>query len=120
MEDALDRAEAKLSYPMFVKPSRAGSSVGVSKAEDREALSKALSKAAEHDRNILVEETIVGREVECAVLGGKEIKASGVGEFWPLPISMIMMPNITNRNSKTLIGILRCRRRRERRSGNPR
>ena len=46
MEDALDRAEAKLSYPMFVKPSRAGSSVGVSKAEDREALSKALSKAA--------------------------------------------------------------------------
>ena len=81
MEDTLDRAEAKLSYPMFVKPSRAGSSVGVSKAEDREALSKALSKAAEHDRNILVEETIVGREVECAVLGGKEIKASGVGEI---------------------------------------
>lgn len=60
MEDALDRAEAKLSYPMFVKPSRAGSSVGVSKAEDREGLSKALLKAAEHDRNILVEETIVG------------------------------------------------------------
>ena len=103
MEDALDRAEAKLSYPMFVKPSRAGSSVGVSKAEDREALSKALSKAAEHDRNILVEETIVGREVECAVLGGKEIKASGVGEILAAADFYDYDAKYNNQESKTLI-----------------
>ena len=99
MEDALDRAEAKLSYPMFVKPSRAGSSVGVSKAEDREA----LSKAAEHDRNILVEETIVGREVECAVLGGKEIKASGVGEILAAADFYDYDAKYNNQESKTLI-----------------
>lgn len=104
MEDALDRAEAKLSYPMFVKPSRAGSSVGVSKAEDREGLSKALLKAAEHDRNILVEETIVGREVECAVLGGKEIKASGVGEILAAADFYDYDAKYNNEESKTLIG----------------
>ena len=103
MEDALDRAEAKLSYPMFVKPSRAGSSVGVSKAEDREGLSKALLKAAEHDRNILVEETIVGREVECAVLGGKEIKASGVGEILAAADFYDYDAKYNNEESKTLI-----------------
>ena len=88
---------------MFVKPSRAGSSVGVSKAEDREALSKALSKAAEHDRNILVEETIVGREVECAVLGGKEIKASGVGEILAAADFYDYDAKYNNQESKTLI-----------------
>lgn len=103
MEDALDRAEAKLSYPMFVKPSRAGSSVGVSKAEDRAELSKALLKAAEHDRNILVEETIVGREVECAVLGGKEVKASGVGEILAAADFYDYDAKYNNEESKTLI-----------------
>lgn len=80
MEEVLDRVEAKLAYPVFVKPSRAGSSRGVSKAEDREELRSALLLAAENDTKILVEETIRGRELECAVLGGSEPKASGVGE----------------------------------------
>ena len=75
--------EEKLSYPVFVKPSNAGSSKGVSKAEDRDGLKKALTEAARHDRKILVEETIVGHEVECAVFGGGRtpVKASGVGEI---------------------------------------
>lgn len=103
MEDALDRAEAKLSYPMFVKPSRAGSSVGVSKAENREELAAALVKAAEHDRNILVEETIVGREVECAVLGGKEVKASGVGEILAAADFYDYDAKYNNEESKTVI-----------------
>lgn len=103
MEDALDRAEAKLSYPMFVKPSRAGSSVGVSKAEDRAELSEALIKAAEHDRNILVEETIVGREVECAVLGGKDVKASGVGEILAAADFYDYDAKYNNEESETLI-----------------
>ncbi|MBE5907050.1 MAG: D-alanine--D-alanine ligase [Lachnospiraceae bacterium] len=81
MEDVLNRVEAKLSYPVFVKPSNAGSSCGVTKAENRVALKDSLLLAAQHDRKILVEETIVGRELECAVLGNQEVQASGVGEI---------------------------------------
>ena len=77
----LDRIEKKLSYPVFVKPSCAGSSVGVNKAEDRKSLERALYEASIHDSKILVEETIRGREIECAVLGGEDAKASGVGEI---------------------------------------
>ncbi|MBQ9887215.1 MAG: D-alanine--D-alanine ligase [Lachnospiraceae bacterium] len=80
--DAVVKAiEAKLSYPVFVKPCNAGSSRGVSKAKNADMLKKGLKIAAEHDRKILVEETITGREIECAVLGGSEVKASGVGEI---------------------------------------
>ncbi|MBQ6549968.1 MAG: D-alanine--D-alanine ligase [Lachnospiraceae bacterium] len=81
IEEVDERIEAKLSYPMFVKPSCAGSSVGVSKAENRKELEKALYNAAIHDSKILVEETIVGREIECAILGGEEVEASGTGEI---------------------------------------
>lgn len=79
-EAVAKRVEAALSYPVFVKPSCAGSSKGVSKAGSREELFAALAEAAKHDRKILVEETLIGREIECAVLGGKEVQASGVGE----------------------------------------
>lgn len=82
MEDAVRRVEKRFSYPVFIKPSNAGSSRGVSKAENREQLEKGLTEAALHDRKILVEETIVGHEIECAVFGnGKDpVIASGVGE----------------------------------------
>ncbi len=82
MEAAENKVEARLSYPVFVKPSNAGSSRGVSKAENREELAAALKEAARHDSKILVEETIVGHEVECAVFGGGKtpVRASGVGE----------------------------------------
>lgn len=81
IDQVIAKTEQKLTYPVFVKPSCAGSSCGVSKADNREELEKALRLAAEHDRKILVEEAIVGREIECAVLGGEEAKASGVGEI---------------------------------------
>ena len=81
MDKVVAEVESKLAYPVFVKPSCAGSSNGVSKAKDRDGLVKALLLAAEHDSKILVEETIVGREVECAVLGNDEVKASGIGEI---------------------------------------
>ena len=80
MDKVVAKVEASLSYPVFVKPSNAGSSVGVSKAYNREELIDALNLAAIHDKKILVEETIIGRELECAVLGSSDIKASGVGE----------------------------------------
>lgn len=83
MDAAADKIEARLDYPVFVKPSNAGSSRGVSKARDRASLAAALTEAARHDRKILVEETIVGREIECAVFGGglRPVEASGVGEI---------------------------------------
>lgn len=67
------RAEGRLSYPMFVKPARAGSSVGISKAKSREALLAALDVAFAEDEKILIEETIVGREIEIAVLEEKGV-----------------------------------------------
>ena len=80
MDACVRRVEEKLSYPVFVKPSKAGSSQGVSKALDRAQLEAGLLEAVRHDCKILVEETIVGREIECAVLGGYAPKASNVGE----------------------------------------
>lgn len=83
MAGIVKQIEEKFAYPVFVKPSNAGSSRGVSKAENREELVAGLHEAAHHDRKILVEETIVGHEVECAVLGGgqKPVQSSGVGEI---------------------------------------
>ena len=81
MDEVADRIENELSYPIFIKPANAGSSRGITKAHDRAELIKGLKLAGSHDRKILAEETIVGREVECAVLGGAEPKVSGVGEI---------------------------------------
>lgn len=80
MDEVVKRVEDNFSYPVFVKPSNAGSSQGVSKAHNRDELEKALILAAEHDHKILVEETIEGREIECGVLSENGITASGVGE----------------------------------------
>ena len=75
--------EKLLTYPCFVKPSNAGSSVGVSKAHDRSELVAAMIKAARFDRRVLVEEFIDGREIECAVLGNDDPIASIAGEIIP-------------------------------------
>lgn len=80
-EAVMDRIEKNLPYPVFVKPSKAGSSVGVSRASDRSELKAALDKAAGVDDEILVEEAIDGREIECGVLGRTDdVKSSCVGE----------------------------------------
>ena len=80
-ENILDRLEERFSYPMFVKPAGTGSSVGVSKAADRDALLKALENAAAFDEKVLVEEFIHGREVEVAVMGNGNPVASVCGEI---------------------------------------
>ena len=84
MNKVVSKVEAKLSYPVFIKPSRAGSSCGVTKALDRFQLMKGIVKALEYDSMVLVEEYILGHEVECAVFGGGQEKpvASGVGEIF--------------------------------------
>ena len=73
--------EARFAYPMFVKPAGTGSSVGVSKAGNREKLKAAITAAAKFDSKILVEEFIKGKEIEVAVLGNAEPVASVCGEI---------------------------------------
>ena len=68
-EAALTKVEA-LRYPVFVKPARAGSSFGISKVERPEDLTAAVEAAREHDRKVVIEEGISGREIECGVLEG--------------------------------------------------
>jgi D-alanine-D-alanine ligase len=79
----LDRVEAELGLPVFVKPANLGSSVGISKAHDRAELQAALDLALAYDDWVVVEEAIVGREIEVAVLGNAEPGASVPGEIRP-------------------------------------
>ena len=83
MQECVEKVEAQIPYPVFVKPSNAGSSCGISKAQNREELKAALRKASEVDSKVLCEEFIKGREMECAVLGGgmKKPEISGPGEI---------------------------------------
>jgi D-alanine-D-alanine ligase len=80
--------ESKVKYPVFVKPANLGSSVGISKAHDRKELGPAIVEAAKFDRKIVIEEGVGGkknraREIECAVLGNDDPKASVAGEIVP-------------------------------------
>lgn len=79
----IDRLEERFGYPCFVKPANLGSSVGVSKARNREELVRALNLAARYDRRILVEEAVNAREIECSVLGNDDPIASIAGEIVP-------------------------------------
>ncbi len=81
-EDAvIDKAEEYLGYPVFVKPANAGSSVGVTKVSSRENFKEAVDVAFKEDTKIVLEEGIVGQEVECAVIGNDEPMAGQVGEI---------------------------------------
>ena len=97
------RAELKSMDDVAARVEKAGSSQGVSKAEDREGLVAALRLAAEHDSKILVEETIVGRELECAVLGGWEVEASGVGEILAADTFYSYEAKYNNADSRTVV-----------------
>lgn len=83
-EYVLGQVELSLgSYPLFVKPANSGSSVGISKAHNRQELIEAIDIAKNHDNKILVEEYIDGVEIECAVLGSSSPIPSTVGEIVP-------------------------------------
>ncbi len=81
MDIVLDDLENTFAYPVFVKPAGTGSSVGVSKAADRQSLREALLQAGAYDEKILVEEFIHGREIEVAVMGNDSPVASVCGEI---------------------------------------
>ena len=76
-----DRPEHPFSYPVFVKPARLGSSVGISKVHDESELESAVILARRHDDKVLIEELLEGVEVECGVLGNRDPIASEVGEI---------------------------------------
>lgn len=80
-DDIVNRVENKLEYPVFIKPANAGSSIGVSKANNKEELIRGLDIAFKNDKKAIIEETIVGKEVECAVLGNENPKATLPGEI---------------------------------------
>jgi D-alanine-D-alanine ligase len=80
-EKILRKIKSEIGLPCFVKPANLGSSVGVSRAVDRKSLAVAIDLAAEYDRKIIIEEEIVGREIECAILGNDQPEASLPGEY---------------------------------------
>ena len=106
MDAVTARIESRFSYPVFIKPANEGSSCGITKAANRDMLVSGLRVAAEHDRKILVEETIVGREIECAVFGGGKdpVVAFGVGEVQAAADYYDYDAKYNNPDSKTVVG----------------
>ena len=101
--DIAKKITEKIEFPMFVKPSNSGSSVGINKAENLEELIKAIEYAGEFDSKILIEENIKGREIECAVLGNEEVKSSCVGEILAADKFYSFSAKYQNQESKTII-----------------
>ncbi len=83
LKDVCKLIDQKLTYPMFIKPSNSGSSVGVRKANNITELEENIEYAAKFDKKILIEENLVGKEIECSVLGNEDVKASCIGEISP-------------------------------------
>lgn len=99
----VEKIDTNLCYPMFVKPSNSGSSVGVKKATNQKELEEAIKYAAKFDTKILVEQGINGREIECAVLGNDEVISSPVGEVLSAEDFYSFDAKYTNQESKTVI-----------------
>ncbi len=81
LKEICDIVGTKLGFPVFVKPSNSGSSIGINKSNNYRELKKHIEYASKYDSEILIEENINGRELECAVLGNEDVKASCVGEI---------------------------------------
>ena len=81
LKEIAKKITEKLEFPMFIKPSNSGSSVGVKKAENENELIENIEYASKFDNKILIEQGVIGKEVECAVLGNEKVIASCVGEI---------------------------------------
>ena len=104
MKSTASKIEKKLGYPCFVKPANAGSSVGITKAHNKDELIEGLKLASIHDSKIVVEKGIVGREIECAVIGnGNNIEASCCGEIISAAEFYDYDAKYNNSESKTLV-----------------
>ena len=81
LDNVCSEIEKSLLYPMFIKPSNSGSSVGIKKANNLVELKEAIVYAGNYDKKIIIEQGIDGREIECAVIGNENVEASCVGEI---------------------------------------
>ena len=103
LKEIIDVIGTELKFPMFVKPSNSGSSVGISKVKSEKDLEDAILNASKFDKKILIEEGIDGREVECAVLGNENVISSCVGEIKPADEFYSYDAKYKSKESKTLI-----------------
>ena len=103
LDECVDLVEKEIGFPVFIKPSNAGSSVGVNKAENREELTEYIKYAEKFDKKILVEKGIQGKEVECAVLGNENVITSCVGEIKPADKFYSYDAKYQSEDSKTTI-----------------
>lgn len=103
LDSVAQKISKKLKFPVFVKPSNSGSSVGINKANDISELEKYIEEAAKYDRKILIEEGINGREIECAVMGNETVVASHVGEVKAADEFYSYDAKYNNKESKTEI-----------------
>lgn len=103
LSEKCDEMEEKLTYPMFIKPCNCGSSVGISKADNRAELEAGIKLAFAHDKKVIVEEGIKGVECECAVMGNDKPFASTVGEICAANDFYDYEAKYENAASKTII-----------------
>ena len=103
LREICKKINEKIEFPMFVKPSNSGSSVGINKVHNIEELEEYIEYAGNFDTKILVEENINGREIECAVLGNENPKASCIGEILPADEFYSYDAKYKNAESKTQI-----------------
>ena len=103
LKDIAKKIIENLKFPVFVKPSNSGSSVGVKKAESEKELIENIEYASKFDNKVLIEQGVIGKEVECAVLGNEEVIASCVGEIKSADEFYSYDAKYKNKESKTEI-----------------
>lgn len=101
--ELIQKITEKIDFPMFIKPSNSGSSVGINRANNALELAKAIEYASNYDNKILIEEKINGREIECAVLGNEEVEASCLGEILAAEEFYTFSAKYQNQESKTVM-----------------
>ena len=103
LDNVCSEIEKSLLYPMFIKPSNSGSSVGIKKANNLVELKEAIVYAGNYDKKIIIEQGIDGREIECAVIGNEKVEASCVGEIVPADNFYSFNAKYKNSESRTII-----------------
>lgn len=103
IEEIIEILDKNLLYPMFIKPSNSGSSVGINKANNKLELQEYIQYASKFDKKILIEQGIFAKEVECAVLGNEEVITSCVGEILPAEEFYSFDAKYKNTESKVVI-----------------
>lgn len=103
LQQIAELIENKIQFPVFIKPSNSGSSVGINKAKNRKELEYYIEIASNYDSKILIEQALIGKEVECAVLGNEDVVSSCVGEIIPADEFYSYDAKYNNNKSQTLI-----------------